>query len=66
MGDAGGNFNGTFVMENGTLKLSRNQALGNGATSRLMVKGGQLARSDTPNGNFTYAVAIYRLACVPL
>lgn len=60
-GDAGTNFNGTFIMENGTLKLSRNQALGSGGSSRLYVKGGQLARSDTPTGNFTYSLAFLDL-----
>jgi fibronectin-binding autotransporter adhesin len=61
-GDAGTNFNGTFIMENGRLNLSRNQALGTtGGTGRLVVKGGQLGRTDTPTGNFTYSLAFLDL-----
>lgn len=57
-GDAGNNFNGEFIMQNGTLKLSRNQALGNtGGTGKLTVVGGQLARSNTPTSNFTYSLS---------
>ena len=65
-GDAGTNFNGTFIMENGTLKLSRNQALGSGGTGRLVVKGGQLARSDTPTGKLHLLPCVFRLVCFPL
>ncbi len=57
-GDAGGNFLGEFILQNGTLKLSRNQALGTtGGTGRLTVQGGQLGRSNTPTSNFSYAVS---------
>ena len=47
----------TFIMRNGTLKLSRNQALGTGATGKITVKGGQLGRSNTTDANFTYSLA---------
>jgi autotransporter-associated beta strand protein len=51
------NFNGTFIMENGTLRLSNNQVFGTASgTGRLVVKGGQLARNDTPTSNYTYSV----------
>jgi fibronectin-binding autotransporter adhesin len=61
-GDAGNNFDGTFIMEAGTLKMSRNQVFAtNSDTGRLIVKGGQLARSDTPSSNFTYSVAFLDL-----
>ena len=33
-GDNGNNFNGEFIMQNGRLNLSRNQALGTGATGK--------------------------------
>jgi autotransporter-associated beta strand protein len=61
MGDAGNNFAGTFFMQNGTLKLSRNQALGAiGANGRLVVTGGQLARSNASAG-FTYSTTFVDL-----
>ena len=55
-GDNGNNFNGEFIMQNGRLNLSRNQALGTGATGRLTITGGQLGRSNT-TANFTYSPA---------
>ncbi len=57
-GDTGTAFAGEFILNDGTLLLSRNQAVGaGGSTSRLTIKGGQLGRSHTPTGNFTYSVS---------
>jgi autotransporter-associated beta strand protein len=50
-----GGFNGTFIMEAGTLKLSRSESVGSSTTSRLVVKGGQLARTSAGSA-FTYSV----------
>ena len=61
-GDAGANFNGELILQSGTLKLSRNQALGTSTgTGRLTVEGGQLGRSNTPTSNFTYSLAVLDL-----
>lgn len=55
-GDNGNNFGGEFVMQNGRLNLSRNQALGTPASGRLTITGGQLGRTNT-TANFTYSPA---------
>jgi autotransporter-associated beta strand protein len=59
-GDAGDNFKGEFILQDGTLKLSRNQALGS-TSSTLTVEGGQLGRSNTPTSNFTYNIGFLNL-----
>src|SRR5262249_44234471 len=59
-GDAGDNFKGEFIMQSGTLKLSRNQALGS-TSATLTVEGGQLGRTNTPTSNFTYSVGTLNL-----
>ena len=53
-GDNGNNFAGEFVLQNGRLNLSRNQALGTSAGGKLTVTGGQMGRTNT-TANLTYS-----------
>ena len=64
-GDNGNNFNGHFIMQNGRLNLSRNQALGTGGTGTTHGHG-RPARQEQHDDEFHVRLGQFGPACFPL